>query len=131
MMGLRLVRDRSRPRADVPWLTYVTGDDFDRALIRKLGEEVGEFLSASCYEEQLEEAADVNEVLLAILRRSSSRPETPLDANEYHAAAIARTRQAKFRKNGGFEDGLVVDGYLLGSHVYDPLGGMLLETDPE
>ena len=98
----KLVRDRipeiieasGRPAA----VRVLDDEEYDAALLDKLVEEVDE-LRAAALEDRLEEAADVYEVLLAILDRIS------LDAAHLTAAA-----DAKRRSRGGFAKRLWWDG---------------------
>ena len=101
MMGAKLVRDRI---GDIEW---VDGDskrylrpvkdsaEHDRLLTQKLLEEVGEFLATPTRNE----AADVLEAMLAILRRKHGFPVTGTD--------ICICALRKNRERGGFDGGLV------------------------
>lgn len=99
----KLVRDRipSRiseggERVDIGTLS---GDSLMRALKDKLVEEAIEVLDSKNYDSLLEELADVQEVIKAILKKIDSSIDE-----------VNRIQESKFRKLGGFDEGLVLHG---------------------
>jgi predicted house-cleaning noncanonical NTP pyrophosphatase (MazG superfamily) len=102
-MGAKLIRDNM---ADIPW-RHETAKDSIRPvhdlgehaalLVAKLLEEVGELLSATGNPKlACEEAADIEEVLFALMR-----------LHDVHVVDIERARVRKRRERGGFDRGLV------------------------
>jgi predicted house-cleaning noncanonical NTP pyrophosphatase (MazG superfamily) len=91
----KLVRDRIPEiivaAGGTPRVRELDDEEYDAALLDKLREEVDE-LRAAPAEHRLEEAADVYEVLLALLARQSLGAE-----------ALAAAAHSKRRDRGGFE----------------------------
>lgn len=93
----KLVRDRIpaliREDGEIPRTDQVEGEAYRRRLQEKLAEEVGEFRAKP----SAEEAADIREVLSAILEAEGIDPDRVSDI---------RTRKAETR--GRFEEGVVL-----------------------
>lgn len=105
-MTTKLIRDRV---VDLPWRHEAfkaavrpahDETEVDRLLRCKLLEEVAEFLEAPTDRAALEEAADVLEVLLALVSRSGYAEPFEKITDRMHD---------KRRERGGFEHGLVLE----------------------
>lgn len=94
----KLVRDKIpeiiKSRGDVPFTHIADADEYQTALMRKLQEEVDEFLANPCPEE----IADILEVLRAICVLKK------IDFN-----SVESLRQSKAAERGGFEQGIILD----------------------
>jgi predicted house-cleaning noncanonical NTP pyrophosphatase (MazG superfamily) len=79
---------------------HITRDDdeFDRRLVDKLHEEVEEFANADSSEQEVEELADILEVIGAICK---FRGIDPIE--------LERAKQEKFLHKGGFEERIVLE----------------------
>lgn len=109
-MSGKLVRDRI---GDIPWPDEASkqflrpvrgGAEHDRLLMRKLPEELGEFLTAETFGESLSEAADVLEVMIAIIKRRHSDMR-----HDDLAHAIASRARRRREEVGGFDVGTVFE----------------------
>lgn len=96
---MRLIRDGISVTA-VGTRSVADEDELDRLLRRKLLEEVAGFLEAPNEQEAIEEAADVLEVLLTMLRRSDV--VDPLNA-------VTAVMRVKRHDRGGFLRGMVLE----------------------
>jgi len=94
----KLVRDNIpdiiKKDGKVPTVRIIKGGEYEDALIRKLHEEVGEFLENPC----VEEAADILEVLHAICALKDVDLKTLEDVC-----------QKKMEERGGFKQGIFLD----------------------
>jgi predicted house-cleaning noncanonical NTP pyrophosphatase (MazG superfamily) len=122
-MGARLVRDRigelewGFPEAKAGLRPVVGIEEHRQLLIRKLLEEVGEFLAApaSSINERFDEAADILAVLVAMLRLEDElqvhdgRQADCWNVIVYDAEIVTRARR-KWQERGGFELGMVWEG---------------------
>ena len=68
--------------------------EYENKLKEKLMEEVKEFLESPC----LEELADIQEVMLALL-----------DTNQWSYGELEKVRQAKLNKRGGFTERFILE----------------------
>lgn len=99
----KLVRDRIPSRISEGGervdISTLSGDSLMRALKDKLVEEAIEVLDSKNYESLLEELADVQEVIKAIVTKIDSSIDE-----------VNRIQESKHRKLGGFDEGLVLHG---------------------
>lgn len=103
-MGARLVRDRigelehwSIPEAKAGLRPVADREEHRRLLVQKLLEEVGEFIVTETYQNAIEEAADVLEVLCSFLE--------VYHGNGNPLRRVIDRLQAKYAERGGFEIG--------------------------
>jgi len=94
----KLVRDKIpeiiKSRGDVPVTHIADEKEYEEALVSKLQEEVGEFLTNPC----AEEAADILEVLRAICALKNINLDN-----------IEAVRQQKADERGAFEQKIILD----------------------
>lgn len=95
----KLIRDKIPQVMDQENKTYevrVLGDDeYVIELKKKLGEELGEYLAADNDKDAIEELADLQELVYALLAIHGSNPEE-----------LEEVRRRKEEKRGGFKDKL-------------------------
>ncbi|NMB48036.1 nucleoside triphosphate pyrophosphohydrolase [Candidatus Kuenenbacteria bacterium] len=94
----KLVRDKIpeiiKSKGDTPFTHIADEKEYEEALVRKLQEEVDEFLAKPC----AEEAADILEVLRAICALKNISLDN-----------IEAVRQQKATERGGFEQRIILD----------------------
>lgn len=99
----KLVRDHIpeliKANGEKPVLRKLTDSDFKVEINKKLLEEVKEFLSSKTKEEQIEELADIQEVLSAIYK-----------ANKIECTDVTKVARKKRNKKGGFKKKFYLEG---------------------
>jgi predicted house-cleaning noncanonical NTP pyrophosphatase (MazG superfamily) len=92
----KLIRDRVpeiMKSKGIISVNHIAGDDeYEKALLEKLKEEVEEFVEDSCYEEM----ADIMEVIYAILKRKN-----------FTLDKLEKVRKKKLKERGGFDKKII------------------------